>query len=559
MSNEKPQLQPHPQAPSPSGPVVLVIMDGVGVGCEDAFDAVHAARTPTLDWLRQESLYRTLLAHGTAVGLPSDADMGNSEVGHNILGAGRIFDQGAKSIEKAIASGTIWQGVWAELIAHTQRAASCLHFMGLMSDGGVHSNLKHLFALIDRAHSEGIAKVRLHLLSDGRDVADHSAHQYLAQVEAHLVAINADATRDYRVASGGGRMLTTMDRYKADWSIVERGWHAHVLGRARGFACALEAIETLRAEQPGISDQSLPAYTVVDAHELPVGTIDDGDAVVLFNFRGDRALQICQAFSAGDDFTGFERERVPDVYFAGMMLYDGDLNIPQKYLVAPETVSNTVSEYIARAGLSQFACAETQKYGHVTFFWNGNRSDKFDANTETYLQIPSDRLPFEQRPWMKSAETADAVIDAIRSGEQRFIRTNFAGGDMVGHTGAFAAAVLAVESVDLALARILPEVAAAGGCLVVTADHGNADDMVERDKSGAALFNEAGQPRARTSHSLNRVPVYIKDYSARSATLRTDLNQAGLSNIASTLIELLGYTAPHEYEPTLLQWNITDS
>jgi 2,3-bisphosphoglycerate-independent phosphoglycerate mutase len=555
MPNENRQLQAHPKASAPPGPVVLVIMDGVGVGNEDAFDAVHSARTPTLDRLRTDSLYRTLLAHGTAVGLPTDADMGNSEVGHNILGAGRIFDQGAKSIEKALESGTIWQGVWAELIAHTQAASSCLHFVGLMSDGGVHSNMKHLFALIDQAHSEGVSKVRLHLLSDGRDVPDHSAHEYLAQIEAHLAAINTDSTRDYRIASGGGRMLTTMDRYEADWRIVERGWHAHVLGRGRGFTSALEAIKTQRAEQAGISDQGLPAYIVVDAEQQPVGTIDDGDTVVLFNFRGDRALQICQAFSAGDEFSGFERHRVPEVYFAGMMLYDGDLNIPQKYLVAPETVTDTVSEYIARAGLSQFACAETQKYGHVTFFWNGNRSDKFDSNTETYLEIPSDRVPFEERPWMKSAETADAVIDAIRGGKQRFIRTNFAGGDMVGHTGAFAAAVLAVESVDLALARILPEVEAAGGCIVITADHGNADDMVERDKSGAPLFNEAGQPRARTSHSLNRVPVYIKDYSARTASLRSDINQAGLSNIASTLIELLGYSAPGEYEPTLLKWS----
>lgn len=554
MSEIEPQLQPHPHAPSPSGPVVLVIMDGVGVGNGDAFDAVHAARTPTLDRLRSDSLYRTLLAHGTAVGLPSDADMGNSEVGHNILGAGRIFDQGAKSIEKAIKSGTIWHGVWTELIEHTQANSSCLHLLGLLSDGGVHSQLSHLFALVDRAHSEGITKVRLHLLSDGRDVADHTAHQFIEQVETHLAAINAESGCDYRIASGGGRMVTTMDRYEADWTIVQRGWQAHVLGHARGFASALEAIETLRAERPGISDQSLGSFTVVDESQQPIGTIEDGDSVVLFNFRGDRAIEICQAFGSGDEFDGFDRERVPKIYFAGMMLYDGDLNIPAKYLVAPQTVRDTISEHVARVGLSQFACAETQKYGHVTFFWNGNRSDKFNPDSETYLEIPSDRVPFEERPWMKSAETADAVIEAIRAGEYRFIRTNFAGGDMVGHTGAFAAAVLAVESVDLALARILPEVEVAGGCIVVTADHGNADDMVERDKAGVPLFDEAGRPRSRTSHSLNPVPVYIKDFSARSPSLRGDINQAGLSNIASTLIELLGYTAPSDYEPTLLKW-----
>lgn len=555
MSDETPKLKAHPHAPSPTGPVLLVIMDGVGVGQKDAFDAVHAARTPTLDRLHADSLYRTLLAHGTAVGLPSDGDMGNSEVGHNILGAGRIFDQGAKSIEKAIESGEIWDGEWSQMIAHARAHDSCLHLLGLLSDGGVHSQLTHLFALIDRAHAEGIANVRLHVLTDGRDVPDHSAHEYIDKLEAHLASINADSDRDYRIASGGGRMLTTMDRYAADWGIVARGWQAHVLGRARVFGSASEAIETLRAEKAGISDQSLDAFTIVDESGQAVGTIEDGDAVVLFNFRGDRAIEICQAFESGDEFDGFERERVPDVYFAGMMLYDGDLDIPRRYLVAPQTVTNTISEHIARLGLPQFACAETQKYGHVTFFWNGNRSDKFDAETESWLEIPSDRVPFEERPWMKSAETADAVIEAIREGRHRFIRTNFAGGDMVGHTGVFDAAVLAVESVDLALARILPELEAAGGCLVVTADHGNADDMVERDKSGEPLFDKAGRPRWRTSHSLNPVPVYIKDFSSRAPILRTDLNQAGLSNIAATLIELLGYGTPSDYEPSLLKWS----
>ena len=554
MPKDDGQLQPHPNIPAPPGPVVLVIMDGVGVGRGDAFDAVHTARTPTLDRLRRESLYRTLLAHGTAVGLPSDADMGNSEVGHNILGAGRIFDQGAKSIEKAFESGAIWDGVWTELIEHLKARDSCLHFLGLMSDGGVHSHLNHLLALIERAHGEGIAKVRLHLLTDGRDVPDRSAHEYIARISEHLDVVNSEPGRDYRIASGGGRMVTTMDRYEADWSIVERGWHAHVLGRARGFASALEAIETMRAEHPGISDQVLDSFTVVDDAQRPVGSIEDGDAVVLFNFRGDRAIEICQAFTAGDEFTGFERERVPQVLFTGMMLYDGDMNIPEKYLVAPQNVSDTVSEYIARAGLRQFACAETQKFGHVTYFWNGNRSDKFNDDTETYLEIPSDLVPFDQRPWMKSAQSADAVIAAIRTGKDRFIRVNFAGGDMVGHTGAFEAAVLAVEAVDLALARILPEVEAARGCVLITADHGNADDMVERDKNGAPLVDEAGRPRARTSHSLNPVPVYIKDFAARAPALRTDINQAGLSNIASTLLELLGYAAPGEYEPTLLKW-----
>ena len=532
---------------------MLVILDGIGVGAGDAYDAVQAARTPVLDQLGTDALYRTLQAHGTAVGLPSDADVGNSEVGHNILGAGRIFDQGAKCVDKAIATGAIWSGVWGEVITQVTAENSTLHLLGLLSDGNVHSNMNHLFALIDRAHADGIQHVRLHFLTDGRDVPDFSAEEYVAQVEEKFATVNASSEFDYRIASGGGRMITTMDRYEADWTIVERGWQAHVLGTARAFSSAQEAIETLRAEQPRLSDQRLGAFTICDDNGA-VGPVENGDAVVLFNFRGDRAIEISQAFTEGTTFQGFDRVRVPNVYFAGMMLYDGDLAIPENYLVSPETVENTVSEYLANAGVSQFACAETQKFGHVTYFWNGNRSEKFNDANETYLEIPSDLVPFEERPWMKSAETADAIIEAIDSGTHRFIRANFAGGDMVGHTGAFEAAVIAIESLDLALARILPAVERAGGCLVVTADHGNADDMVERDKEGQAQLDDEGVPRWRTSHSLNPVPLLIRDFSGRLPELRGDLNQAGLANVAATLIELLGFDAPGDYEPSLLEW-----
>ena len=554
MAANRITLAPHPSVPAPAGPVVFIILDGVGVGRGDAYDAVQAARTPTMDALRHSSLYRTLCAHGTAVGLPTDDDVGNSEVGHNILGAGRIFDQGAKCVGKAIESSAIWQGVWQEMSAQVTTAGACLHLLGLLSDGNVHANMDHLFALIDRARDDGIRRVRLHILTDGRDVPDHSAEHYVSELSAHLDAINATTGVDYRIASGGGRMLTTMDRYGADWRIVERGWQAHVLGTARGFPSALEAITTFRSEQPGISDQRLGAFTVCDDAGEPVGAIQDGDAVLVFNFRGDRAIEISQALTAGPEFEHFDRVRVPQIYFCGMMLYDGDLNIPEHYLVSPETVSDSVSEYFAAAGLPQFVCAETQKFGHVTYFWNGNRSGKFDAETETYLQIPSDLVPFEERPWMKSAETADAIIAAIQGGSYRFIRANFAGGDMVGHTGSFEASVIAVESLDLALARIIPAVRAARGCIVVTADHGNVDEMAERDKAGELLLNDQGQPKWRTSHSLNPVPLVIRDYAGRGASLRGDLNDAGLANVAATLVELLGFDAPPDYEPSLLEW-----
>lgn len=552
MTSSGSALLAHPRLAGPPGPVVLIILDGVGEGPDDAYNAVKRAHTPTLDALKAEGLYRTLFAHGTLVGLPSDADMGNSEVGHNILGAGRIFDQGAKCADKAIESGEIWTGAWAKIEQRIGERNSCLHLIGLLSDGNVHSNMDHLFAMLDRAHQQGLAKVYLHVLTDGRDVPDNSAHVYVERLEAKLESIRAASGFDYRIASGGGRMITTMDRYEADWRIVERGWKAHVHGDARRFASAMEAVETQREEHAGISDQRLEPFVVTGGDGEPVATIEDGDCVVFFNFRGDRALEIAQAFTAGDEFEGFDRGRVPEVLFVGMMLYDGDLNVPEHYLVSPETVRNTVSEYLANTGVAQFACAETQKYGHVTYFWNGNRSDKFDDATETYLEIPSDLVPFDERPWMKSAETADEVINAVRSGAYRFIRVNFAGGDMVGHTGSLPAAKIAVESLDLALSRIVPVMREARGCLVVTADHGNADEMVERDKSGAPIVDDNGVPKGRTSHTLNPVPIVINDYAERELTLRDGLNQAGLANVAATLVELLGYAAPAEYEPSLL-------
>lgn len=300
------------------------------------------------------------------------------------------------------------------------------------------------------------------------------------------------------------------------------------------------------------SDQLLPAFTVVDESQQPVGAIIDGDAVVVFNFRGDRAIELSQAFEAGPEFDEFDRERVPEVYFAGMALYDGDTNTPASYLVGPESVDMTVSEIIAESGIAQWAGAETQKFGHITYFWNGNRSSKFDQDLETYVEIPSDLVPFNERPWMKSAETADAAIDAIRSGEYGFVRMNLAGGDMVGHTADLAATRIAVESVDLAIGRIAAAVAAASGCLVVTADHGNADDKAERDSDGEPIIRENGEPELRTAHSLNPVIFAVHDEAGSPIHLRNDLPDAGLANVAATVLQLLGVEIPSDYEPSLL-------
>lgn len=532
-------------------PVVLVVMDGVGVGTGDEYDAVAAAQTPHLDALREVGVYQEIAAHGTHVGLSSDSDMGNSEVGHNTMGAGRIIPQGAKRVDDAVQGGEIWEGAWRDVIAQAKEGAT-LHLIGLLSDGNVHSSWEHVKLLLAHAKSDGVKHLRVHALLDGRDVEDRTADRYVADLEGVLTEHTEGTDLDWQVASGGGRMVTTMDRYEANWGVVEAGWRAHVQGSARPFASAGEAITTLREETPGISDQLLEAFTIVDQQGEPVGAIADGDAVVIFNFRGDRAIELTRAFVEGEGFTGFDRGSVPDVLFAGMTLYDGDTNMPPVRLVQPPKIEDTVSEVIARAGLAQLAASETQKYGHMTYFWNGNRSDPFDPETETYIDIPSDQVEFDKAPQMKAAETADYVIKALDEGGYAFLRSNLAGGDMVGHTGNFEATVAAVEAVDAAIGAIATATEAAGGVLVVTADHGNSEDMVERDKAGQPRLAKDGSPLWKTAHSTNPVPLHVVDYSGAQWTAGTDLQSPGLSNLAATLLVLLGLDVPEDYRPSLI-------
>ena len=544
------------QFPGVPGPVVVCVMDGVGIGRKDASDAVWLARTPTLDRLAREVPTGQLLAHGKAVGMPSDDDMGNSEVGHNAIGAGRIFDQGAKLVAKAIADGSLFEGeqakTWEAISQHVRSRASTLHFLGLLSDGNVHSHIDHLFALLRRCDHEAIERVRVHVLLDGRDVAETSALDYGDALEELLETISRRPRRDYKVASGGGRMTTTMDRYGAEWAMVERGWQTHVHGKARGFSSCRRAIESFRGEKPGIGDQQLPQFTVVDHDGNAIGAMRDGDAVVLFNFRGDRAVEISEAFEA-DAFAHFDRGSRPDVLFAGMMEYDGDLKRPARYLVAPPAIERTLGEFIARAGLPQLAISETQKYGHVTYFWNGNRSGHFDEAVETYVEIPSDTKPFEERPWMKAAEITDRLIAELSTGRYRHARVNYANGDMVGHTGHHEAAVLSVAAVDLQLARLLPVIEVLKGALLITADHGNADCMYELDaKSGKPVPAARGGFKPKTSHTLNPVPLHVFAPGAKLA-LDPRVTKPGLANLASTVLYLMGYEAPTDYSPGLLQ------
>jgi 2,3-bisphosphoglycerate-independent phosphoglycerate mutase len=570
-------LKKNPAWKGRRGPVLLVIMDGVGYGKYKDGDAVADAKMDHLTAIKAKSPHTKLKAHGKAVGLPSDDDMGNSEVGHNAMGCGRVFNQGAALVSKSIETGAMFTGqAWRELIANVKDGAEpsegvtaenspvtrgrtkgdrTLHFIGLFSDGNVHSHLDHLKAMIRQAKKEGVKRVRVHVLFDGRDVGETSALEYVDPFEAFLKEESTGGF-DARIGSGGGRMWITMDRYGADWAMVERGWKTHVHGEARRFLSAREAVETYRREIPGIIDQDLKEFVIAEKDE-PIGRILDGDSVVYFNFRGDRALEITAAFEE-DNFDKFDRGMRPKVCYAGMMEYDGDTHVPKRYLVSPPAIDRTMGEYLAATGVRTLAISETQKYGHVTYFFNGNRTGKFDDTLEDYVEIRSDVVPFEERPWMKCAEITDQVISAVGSGKYDFIRLNYPNGDMVGHTGVYQAVVCSMEGMDLQIGRLAKAVEKAGGIMVITADHGNSDDMFEHNKkTGEVVYKEDGTPKAKTSHSLNPVPCIIYDPEYRGeyaadpgeGSLKEGL---GISSIAATCIRLLGYEPPADYDPSVL-------
>lgn len=542
-------LQKLSSFPGVTGPVVVIVMDGYGLPKSDVGSAIAAAQKPNLDRLFASCPNIRLRAHGTAVGMPSDDDMGNSEVGHNAIGAGQVYSQGAALVADAIADGAIWAGeAWQQIVAGAKAGRGVIHFIGLFSDGNVHSHIDHLKAMVLRAKAEGVACVRIHALLDGRDVPETSALDYVVPFEAFL-AEQSTAGFDARIASGGGRQYITMDRYDANWAMVDRGWKTHVLGQGPQFANATAAVNGLREQNPGTIDQDLPAF-VIAGDGQPIGTIEDGDSVVFFNFRGDRAIEITRAFVEAD-FDRFDRVRHPQVTFAGMLQYDGDLQLPKRFLVAPPAIRDTSGEWFSKMGLAQFACSETQKFGHVTYFWNGNRSGKFAG--ETWQEVPSDVVPFEQRPWMKAAEIADAMIAAIQSGSYKLLRCNFANGDMVGHTGNFRAATMAVEAVDLALGRLLQAVEAAGGVALITADHGNADEMFELDKkTRQPAQNPDGSFKAKTAHTLNPVPLILFDAATGGRLGLQQTETCGLSNIAATVANLAGYEKHPVWDESVL-------
>lgn len=547
------KLADHPKLEK-GKPLAVIVLDGWGEEKADQYNCIHVAETPTMDSLKKGAPEKWMLikAHGPAVGLPTEDDMGNSEVGHNALGAGRIFAQGAKLVDYALESGKIYTGEGFKYIKECFGTGT-LHFIGLLSDGGVHSRLDQLQLLLKGSARNGAKRIRVHILTDGRDCLDGSSVGFVETLEKDLAELRKEGV-DAQIASGGGRMYVTMDRYENDWGVVKRGWDAQVLGEAPyKFRSAVEAVKKLR-EEPNASDQYLPPFVIVDENNKAVGPILDGDAVVTINFRADRMTMVAKAFEY-ENFDKFDRVRYPKVRYAGMLQYDGELKLPSHYLVNPPDIDRTSGEYLVHNGVRTFACSETVKFGHVTFFWNGNRSGYFNKDLEEYVEIPSDSgITFNVQPKMKALEIGERVRDAILSRKFDQIRVNLPNGDMVGHTGDIEATVVACKAADEAVKMILDAVEQVGGIYLVTADHGNAEDMVKRTKTGKPQLDKEGKIQILTSHTCSPVPIAIGGPGLKEGVrFRNDLKQPGLANVAATMINLMGFEAPSDYEPTLIE------
>ena len=528
--------------------VVLAILDGVGLAPDGPGNAVSKARTPFLGEAVREHFHVALEASGEAVGL-LPGQMGNSEVGHNTMGSGQIIKYGIARIEEAFNSGEVfaseaWKGAINAIFDNPldkkdgvwyNEGIGTLHFAGIFSDGGVHSHISHLEAMIERAYMEGVRKMRVHAVFDGRDVGPKSEPKFIRRFE-EFAARFPDA--DIKIASGGGRMVAVADRYENDWSVVARGWDMMVTGEADYyFKSAEEGVEILRRINPAVQDQYLPAFVVVDENERPVGKVEKGDAFIYFDFRADRAIEIAQAFTYWD-FPYFNRgSYTPDqVYFVGMTEYNSDTHVPEHRLVEPVTITKTLNRFLSEHGVSQLAISETAKFGHITYYFDGNSYEK--AAGEEFIEVPSYTEPFETRPWMKAAEITDKVIENLE--RFKFIRVNYPGGDMVGHTADLEATVVAMEAIDLSLARIAKKVEELGGVLVVVADHGNAEELI--DENGAL----------KTSHTTNKVPFIIYDKTGRQY-FANEVANPGLANIAATIAKLLGLEdCPSEWRESLI-------
>lgn len=535
------------------GAVCLAVLDGVGISSNTTGNAFEQANTPNLDCLMREYPMLSLQASGESVGV-AVGDQGNSEIGHYAMGSGQIIKQGALMVDEAVKSGRIFEGdTWRGLVEAVKNQNSTLHFIGIFSDGNVHSNVSHLYSMLARAKDEGVQRVRIHILLDGRDVPATSALEYVDDLERILTDYNVDGV-DYRIASGGGRTFVTADRYWSDPAVVERGWHAHVLGDARAFSSAREAIETYRTEKNDIQDQDLPPFTIYENNQ-PVGAINDGDSVVYYDFRADRAIEFAEAMTF-HDFDKFDRQRVPQVYYVGMVEYDQERHIPEHTLVEPVQIDNTLAEFLVKNDVSRFVVSQSIKFGHVTFYFNGNKTGKFSEELEEYVNVPGKSGEVWQFPWMKSDEITDVLVDKISSRSHKSCLANFPNGDMVGHTSNFEASIIAMEAIDLALGRIMQAIDEVGGVLLVTADHGNVEELYYLDENGQ-LALEGDKPKLKTSHTTNPVPFIIYDNTENrdKYKLKAQNDDFGLSNIAATVANLHGLLPPPEWRESLIELN----
>ncbi len=497
---------------APRRPVLLVVLDGFGVNPSKRHNAVAEAQTPYLDGYFSRFRHTVLQASGHAVGLP-DGQMGNSEVGHLTLGCGSIIRQDLVRIDDSIKSGEFFEN--EALKAAVDGAAvdrRPIHLFGLVSDGGVHSHLRHLLALIDLCKKRG-ARPLLHMVTDGRDTPPKSAHRYLEQVEPVLTRAGGG------IATVSGRYYA-MDRDRR-WDRTEKAWRAIVLGKGRQARSAWAAIDS--AHSCGETDEFIKPVILPAAEPLR-----SGDRLISFNFRKDRPRQIVAALGSAS-FTGFDRGDNPLLDVTCMMPYDPSLDLAYAY--EPEKPVVTLSQVVSAAGLKQFHCAETEKYAHVTYFFNGGRSEP--ASGETQLLVPSPKVAtYDLKPEMSADQVADAVIGAIKSKKYAFIIVNFANGDMVGHTAVEHAVLAAVESLDKEVGRVLHAAEEANYSTIVTADHGNCEEMVDP---------ATGEPH--TQHTTYPVPCLIMD------EVSWHLSSAGgLSNIAPTVLDLLGLEKPQEMD-----------
>ncbi len=504
--------------PNPRRPVALVILDGWGISPVCDNNAVCQARTPRLHQLFNDNPSTQIGASGLDVGLP-DGQMGNSEVGHLNIGAGRVVYQDLTRITKSIQDGDFFDNpALAAAMAKLKQTGGKLHLMGLLSDGGVHSHNTHLYALVEMAKRLGLEKVCIHAFLDGRDTPPKSSSDYLAKLEDQLAKIGLG-----QVATVTGRFYA-MDRDNR-WERVERAYKALTEGRGLVAATSAEAIaQAYAADQ---TDEFVEPRVIGTAGK-PVATVDNGDAIVFFNFRSDRSREITRVFT-DPDFEGFKRTKVPDLAaFVCMTEYDETFDLPIAF--PSESYPNILAEVVSRAGRTQLRIAETEKYAHVTFFFNGGNESPYEGEDRMLVPSPKEVATYDLKPAMSAPALTDEVVSRIGSGKYDLMVLNYANPDMVGHTGVLPAAIEAMEVVDACVGRVVDAVTEAGGCLLITADHGNCEQMTD------------GQGQPHTAHTSNRVPLILVDPSKPDIKLKSGI----LADIAPTILKLMGLQPPAE-------------